>query len=102
MLENKLLKEEKYKRKKENKVDQLQTKAMVTIPYIRGFSEALQKTFRINGVETAMKPQKDLEAALGAPQGQAANPGLSRSSILHPLQRLPYGIYRLRQAEGMV
>ena len=30
----------------------------------------------------------------GALQGQTVSPGLSGSDIFHPLQRLPYGVYR--------
>ena len=67
-LNNKLSKEEKSKRKKEKNMDQPQTKSMVTIRYVRGVSEALQRTFRRHGIATAMKPHKTLKQLLVHPK----------------------------------
>ena len=55
-----------------------------------GFTKNLQKSWGGNIYEAT----QDLEAAPGAPQGQAVSPGFSMSGIFHPLQRLPYGVYR--------
>ena len=68
MMDNTLGKEEKNKRKQENKVDQLQTKVMVTILYVRGVSEALQRTFRRHALATSMKPHKTLKQLLVHPK----------------------------------
>ena len=46
--------------KVKNKRNQLQTKSMVTITYVKGVSEDLQRTFRRNGVATSIKPRKML------------------------------------------
>ena len=73
MLDNKLPKEEKNKRKKENKGDQLQSKVMVTIPYVRGVSEALQRTFSRHGVATSMKPHKTLKQLLVHPKDKRSS-----------------------------
>ena len=83
-------KEEKNTRK-EKRVDQVHTKSMVVIPYVRGVSEALQRAFR-NGVATSMKTQ-ELAAALGACQGQMVSQRLGGSSILHPMQKLLEGVH---------
>ena len=49
-------------------MDLLQTKSMVTISYVRGISEALQRTFRRHGVATAMKPHKTFKQLLVHPK----------------------------------
>ena len=71
-IDNKLSKEEKNKRKKEQRDDQVQTKFI---------AKNLQKTWGCNTTEAA----QDLEAALGPPQEQTLSPGLGMSSILHPM-----------------
>ena len=72
MLDHKLPNEEKNKtknkRKKEKKVDHLQSKLMVTIPYVKGVSEALKRTFRRHGVATSMKPHNTLKQLLVHPK----------------------------------
>ena len=59
-------------------MDQLQTKLMVTIPYVRGVSEALQITFKRHGVATAMKEYKTLKQLLVHPKDKqpAQNSGV--------------------------
>ena len=94
MMENKLLKEEKNKRKKEKKVDQLQTKSMLAIPYVKGVTEALQKNFQNTRGGNISEATQELEQARGAPQWQMSKQGLSGSRIFHLLQRLSYGAYR--------
>ena len=75
MLANKLPKG-KNKNKMEKKRDHVQTKLMETIQYVKevsawGITKNLQKTWSRIINEAA----QDLDAALGAPQGQMVNPG---------------------------
>ena len=59
-IDNTLPKEERNKRKNEGRGDHVQTKSVVIIPYVKGVSDALQRTFRRHGVAASMQPHQTL------------------------------------------
>ena len=72
-IDNKLLKGEKNKKKKEKGGDQVQAKSVVTIPYITRVSEALKRTFRRHGFATSMKPYETLRQLLVHPKDKSSS-----------------------------
>ena len=64
---------------------------MVTIPYMKGVSEAVEHMLRRHGIATAVRPYKTL-ATFGPSKGQKICPGICRSSLFHPY--VPHGTYR--------
>ena len=60
-------KQELAAKKKKEDSDRV-TKTTVTIPYIKGVSEALSQVFCHHGVETAMKPHLTLKRMLVHPK----------------------------------
>ena len=56
------------KTKKDKPTDRSQRKGMVTIPYIKGTSEALQRIFRKYNIASAMRPLSKLRSLLVHPK----------------------------------
>ena len=63
---------------------------MVTIQYMSGMPEAVDCTLRSHGRATTVSLYK---TTLGPLKEQKICPGVSRSSLLYPLQRLTHRIY---------
>ncbi len=61
-------KEQKKERKKKTEKNTEEKKGMVVIPYVQGLSESLERSFKVRGIQTAMRPHTTIRSVLVHPK----------------------------------
>ena len=67
-VKNDMEKKEKKKNGNKKQENDMKTKGMVVLPYVRGASEKLARIFKKRGIVTAMKPHSTLKSLLVHPK----------------------------------